>query len=155
MTEAVQHREEVNATVRDAIPDDLNFFISTWLRSYKHSSFFTKRIRNPVYFKYHHDLVTGLLSRSRVTVAHAPGDPGLILSWLCWEQHPEAGPVIHYAYTRKSWRGLGLARKLFAASGLPENFSYTHATLDWWTHGGAKGLEEFFPHSQYNPYIVI
>lgn len=153
MTAATQTKlEEVPTGIRPMEQGDLSFVFATWLQNYKHFSFFAKRIPNDTFFQCHHNVIANLLTRSKILVIHDLTDPTLLFGWICYEDQPL--PVVHYIYIKKSWRSLGMGQKLFKASGLPEDFQYSHATFDWWSNGDTKGLECFYPAARYNPYLI-
>lgn len=58
-----------------------------------------------------------LLKREETKVAVATGaDPDYVLGWLCWADLPL--PVVHFAYVKRAFRGVGLLRSLADAAGM-------------------------------------
>lgn len=137
--------------IRPWNPDtDLPFLLSTWLRSYKHNSQFASRIRNHVFFKWHHDLLERALSRptTRVLVATLPDAQDVIVGYFVHEAQDV--PVAHWVYVKADFRKFGVAKALIAASALPPNLKgveFTHASHDWFDF-----LERRFPEAVYCPY---
>jgi len=129
--------------VRLAKPEDLNFIFSCWLRNYRHSSQFARKISNTVYYKYHHKVIERIIGRgAQVRIAHQVGEPDIILGFACMESF-ENTPVLHFIYVKKAFRGLGIAKKLVWEL---ENLQFTHLTenLDLEKH----------PLFVYNPYLI-
>lgn len=133
----------VAVEIRDAGQDDLPFIFATWLRSYRHSSQFAKKISNDVYFAYHHAAIERILSRGgAVKIASMIGDPNVILGYAVVEMQ-EGKTVAHYVYVKKAFRKMGIASRLYK----PENGDlFTHLTDDiTWALVKYEGLI-------YNPY---
>lgn len=132
--------------VRAAIVDDLPFIFSTWLRSYRHSSNFAKKISNATFFAWHHKVIERFIERGgKVLVAHAVGEPGVILGYFCSEND---NSIVQYVYVKKAFRKMGIAKELFKVSAVPNNANFTHWTLD--TNWITKKLTEL----NYNPYLL-
>lgn len=136
--------------IRGATNADDSFIFATWLRSYRHSSQFAKRITNEVYFKRHHKVIERILERTGVTalVAVLPDDPTIILGYLIGEQFQHM-PVIHFVYVKQAFRNNGIAQALFnEANFSPDHCAYSHRTyeLDW--------IEQKFPGLTYDPYLI-
>lgn len=140
----------IDVTIRAANTDDISFLMNSWLKSYRYGSWFTKRIRDSVYFKYHHQIVTGILSRGscNVIVAVDPTDTYFILGYLVSEKFEDKN-IIHYAYVKDTFRGKGVGRKLIEASGLDLN----KCCFSHWT----KPVDEIikkYAGMTYIPYLV-
>lgn len=132
--------------IRPAKLDDLSFIYSTWLRSYRHSSQFAKKLTNEVYYEMHHKVIDGFILRGGIVlIAHAKGEPEVILGYLCMEPN---GSIIQYIYVKKAFRKMGIAKALFEYTKLPENTIFTHWTTD--TNWILKKLT----HLIYNPYLL-
>lgn len=143
---------------RAAVPEDLAFVFSTWLNNFHHSSRFAKRINRRVFFAAHHLVIERLLARgAEVTIAHPPGDPGVIVGYLCVEHVPEgfgvAGvevpeTVLHFAYTKGPFRRMGVMRTLLGAARVDLNAcAFTHLTDD------GEALWNRFPGAVHVPYL--
>lgn len=132
--------------VREAKLDDLPFIFSTWLRSYRHSSQFAKKISNDVFFQWHHKVIERFIERNgRVLIAHAAGEPEVILGYICREPSEE---IVQYVYVKRAFRKMGIAKELYKVANIANNSTFTHWTLDttWIT----KKLTEL----KYNPYLL-
>lgn len=86
---------------------------------------------------------------AEVLVAYMPGEepPYDVYGWLAHETgHP--WPVVVYCYVMKSYRGLGVARRLFAEAGISPQGSFRHATwLD-------RELAAKVPRARWSPLTV-
>lgn len=143
--------------IRDIREGDLPFVFQTWLKSFKTDSHFAHRIRDTVYFPNHHLIVEILLERATTLVACLEDDEDVILGYLTFERDLRGMPVLHYAFVKEAWRRNGVARSLYAASGLPadlESVHLSHANRFWFSTRDRPGLEDQFPGAIYNPYAL-
>ncbi len=132
---------------RSMVSDDVAFILATWLRSYKESSEFAKRITHKVFFTSHHEIAKSLLSRSRCIVAHLADEPEIIIGYVVFE--PGESPLVHYVFTKRGWRKLRIAHDLIEQAQINiDGCEFTH-----WTYF----LNEYFskhPTMTYNPYKI-
>jgi ribosomal protein S18 acetylase RimI-like enzyme len=135
--------------VRDAYLEDVPFIFATMLRSYRHASTFARKISNEIFYKYHHMFLEACLSRanSKVMVAHAKGEPNVILGYLLSETRPDGEEVVHYTYVKKSFRQMGVAKALWATLD-KSKYTITHYTMD------ADWIMRKFSNLTYNPYLL-
>ena len=103
--------------IRALRPSDLSFIYATWLRQIVMGycvGLEPSTSSRAVYHR-HKRIIDGILSRSATLVATLPDDSDVILGYLVVEKlaDPDARPVIHWAYTKGPWRGMGVARLLF------------------------------------------
>lgn len=112
--------------IRDAVADDLNFILSSWLKSYRQSSQFARYIPSRLYFEWHQKVIKRILERrtTKVRVAYTPGSPEVILGYFVAEDQGDVS-VAHYLYVKKAFRRFGIAKELFSNFGYME---YTHMT---------------------------
>lgn len=138
---------EMQIAIRIMEPGDKNFILSTWLRSYKHSSSFAKRITNSIYYFFHHNIVTNILERpdTKVTVACNPQDPNVIYAYLV-QGGFEDQVVVHYIYVKAPFRGLGIAGRL--AEEIPAKFVFSH-----WTFSCDRIVDKY-PGACFVPYLL-
>lgn len=97
-------------TTRSARPEDINFILNSWLKSYRCHEDMT-RMTNDDYFKYYKQQITSLLQTASVNVLCEAEDDNFIYSWLCYDI-VKSDLIIHYIYTRYSHRKLGCAKRL-------------------------------------------
>jgi ribosomal protein S18 acetylase RimI-like enzyme len=134
--------------IRDYKSEDRDFVFSSWLRNYKHSSYFAKRIRNSVFFFWHQKIADAIVSRpsARILVACAPGESDVILGYLVMEERPTE-QVIHYVFVKPEFRKMGIGRKLWLKAEVkPTGAYFTH-----WTFV-VNDLREKMPELTYDPY---
>lgn len=134
--------------LRRATARDEAFVFDGWLQSNRGLA---TRLHAPMELYYHHqrEQVMKLWSDGGVTwlVACMPKDPEFIYGWLCGEGS-DAGPVLHYVYTKQSARRLGVATALLGAFLHGQDVAgaklwCTHWTADWWRctrDGNYQGL---------------
>jgi len=130
--------------VRPAKLQDLPLIFSTWLRSYRHSSQFAKKLSNDVFFKWHHKVIERFIERGgQILIAHATGDSEVILGYLCYEPS-----IVQYAYVKRAFRKMGIAKQLVEIAKISPKDQFTHWTTD--TNWIIKKLPEL----TYNPYLL-
>lgn len=128
-------------STRAGLPEDLSFVYATWLRSYRHSSAFAKKITDRVFYLAHHAAIERILARGATVLVCTPADsPEVILGYAVTE-----GTTLHFVYVKKPFRRLGIASGLLAGEG-PSMFS--HWTDDW------DRIRDLWPHAEYNPYLI-
>lgn len=126
---------------------DKPFVYSTWLRNYKHSSYFAKRIKPVVFFAGHHNAISHLLEKPgiKALVACPKDDHETILGYLVCESTEK--PTVHFVFVKETFRNMGIARALFEAASLdPNKIQFTH-----WTYP-VDDLINKFPDMIFNPY---
>ena len=136
---------EIHAGTEIHVP----FVLSSWLKTYKYSSPFARRIRNEIYYKRHHAIATAILNRAstKVYIATPKGEPDVYLGYLVIER--SAFAVIHFCYVKTSFRRLGIMSALLKAARIvPEGSRYTHRTydVDW--------LDDKYPGLIHDPYLL-
>ena len=117
--------------IRQARVSDIQFLTSSWLKSYRNAAA-VRGVPNSVYFFYHHKLLEELLSRCTVLIYCYPDNQDQILGYVCAEVFDSA-LVVHYAYVKKTFRRLGIAKALIkhlVETEEPPAVLYTHKTKD-------------------------
>lgn len=140
--EAIEVREYVPASETEK-----GFVYSTWLKNYKFSSYFAKRIKHAVFYKGHHQIVTHILEKPEVKtfVANPKNDPDTILGFLTCETGEK--PVVHFVFVKDAFRKMGVATALMRHAEIdPSNLTFTHWTLP------VDELIRKFPEMIYDPY---
>lgn len=128
--------------IRDGIPTDMPFIYKTWIQSLYGAGSWFSDIDDKVYFKNYNLVLNRLLQRPDVkaSIACDREDTNLILSYVIYEKE-----VFHYAYTRKDWQKIGLARDL-----IPEKLeSFTHLTP-----AGRHLWQKYLSHLKFNPFLI-
>jgi hypothetical protein len=108
--------------VRPLESGDGAFVFATWLNHLKGSSTYGKALERGAFFKTFHRTIEGLLKRPtcRTLVASPLGEPEIILGYLVTDAVGER-PVVHFAFVKGPFRGHGVMRALWSASGLDGN----------------------------------
>lgn len=102
-------KEEIPCTLRSYRPEDRSFILASWLKSMRDEGSFAKMTNDVYYARVTKRIELAL--RGFITVAHNPEDEEQIYGWICFM--PQR---VDYVYVKYTFRGLGIARRLFAAS---------------------------------------
>ena len=143
----IEH-ENVDVMIRKAVPADVSFLFSSWLKSYRDSKF-GESITTTIYYTEHHKVVERLLKTCEVYVACNPKDQTELFGYICGER-VENILVIHYAYVKHTYRQLGLGKMLL------NQFSHTPDAAAIFTHNtkAADRLAKKF-NFVYSPYLAL
>lgn len=142
MNEAIQTRSYRPET-------DKAFIYSTWLKNYKYSSYFAKRIKPAIFFAGHHSILDHLLAKPtiKVLIASSRDNADDIYGYVAYEPKQDDKNVVHFIFVKDAFRNMGVARTLFEIAKLKlETLSITHWTFP---------VDEFirkYPMITYNPY---
>ena len=135
--------------VRDINPETDSFFIySSWIKNYKNSSYFAKRIKTKIFCDGCHNVITHILAKSgvKVFVACTKEDHDTIIGYLVCEP---AKNKAHYFYVKAAFRGMGVAKTLLNAARLNLNgLVFTHWTFP------VDGIFNKNPEMIYDPYAL-
>jgi hypothetical protein len=135
---------ELPVLIRPATEADVAFIFNSWLKSYRNTM---QAVLNPVYFEFQHKAIENLLKKCQVQVACSSTNNTELYAYLVYEQI-EGINVLHYAYTKHTYRRLGLQKKLAVELKLQNGGFYTHATPT-----GKKIIAEKGYKFVYNPYL--
>ena len=121
---------DLDLAVRGFDPADTNFIFNTWLLSFR------KRVHtlpDCIYFPRQQALIAHLCQRSQAAVACSRQDPSFILGYVIAEPleatMAHAAVTVHFAFTKYSYRKLGIARCLL------RTFGWDHSNRPiWLTH---------------------
>ena len=142
--------EKFDVVIRPAVKEDKNFILASWLRCYRSSSYFCRRIRKNVFFKYHHVIADRILSHATVLIAADPTDANVIYGYLISEFYePDQKHVVHFIYIKEAFREMGIAKQLFTAAGLEPN----SVLISHWTEPVDKLILKY-PDMIYIPYLI-
>src|ERR1017187_6255259 len=100
--------DDFQISISPMIEADKAFIFSTWLRSFRHFSYFAKRIKNHIFYKWHHELVSRAIGRETCTtlVAHQKDDRDLICGYIVFEDWDDFD-VLHFAYVKGDYQKHG------------------------------------------------
>lgn len=136
--------------LREIEPEqDLNFILSTWLKSYKQSEF-ALHIPNQIYYPHQQKLIESIITHehNRITILCNSEDPAQIIGYIVYSiKHP----IIYYTYIKHAFRKFGFGKFLFSAvSNIhpeAESIKVTHKPKRW-----VKTSKKY--KLVYNPYIT-
>ena len=140
--------EGLNVIIRDADQEDLPLIYNSWLKQYRESPF-AVGINNGVYYSQHRKVIDHLITHAIISVACDPNDPTKIYSWACGEAYDT--PVVHFVYTKKDYRGKGLAKMLLKEFGWESDNHVV--TTHFMKYRNAKHLNKE-KKIVYNPYLL-
>lgn len=130
-------------TLRPANGTELNFILSSWVRSFKRSTFAAK-IPWDIYKERHDAAIKSIMvSGAEFTVACNPEDESQAFGWISFHRTPSM-PVIHYVYVKEPFRRFKIATGLIQSVG--SDFIHTHMT-DKFMKMGLSGV--------YDPYLFF
>jgi hypothetical protein len=113
---------------RQAIPKDIPFIYSCWLKSYKHDSEIGLSTTKTIFFDHYRLVLDHLLAKdsTKVYVACHAQEQDVIYGFLVAEPDKQ---ILHYAFTKEAFWNLGIAKDLFQEA-FPQKGSvhFTHRT---------------------------
>jgi hypothetical protein len=103
--------------VRPSIESDLPFVFSTWLKGLRFGCEWFEDIESRSYFTNYHKVIETILSRPGVEISLAvfKDDPNTILGYSVHQTLGEK-KILHWVFTKKSWRKTGIAKRLVPAN---------------------------------------
>ena len=115
---------------RPAVNGDGPLILSAWSKEHRHSPS-SRFVRDRDYFADQRAIVLHLLRTSATIVACSPDDEEHVLGFITHGP----GPVVHWVYTKNSYRRLGLGdalvRAAFPDRGPHDELYATHAGYYW------------------------
>ena len=96
--------------IREAVPDDISFIVSTWLVSFSRS-YPAYLIPKAIYDAKQTDVITAILEKASVKVAVDPNNTDNILSYIVFNE-VNSNIIVHWTHTKKLVSGFGLAKAL-------------------------------------------
>lgn len=97
--------------IRALEESDKPFILNSWLKSNR-DSLLVKGVSNTIYFEKHHAVVMNLLDVSTTVILCDPDSPKIVYAYLVFEVRKGNRLILHYAYTKRSFRRMGLMRSL-------------------------------------------
>lgn len=113
-------------------PEDVNFVLNAWLKSYRNSSV-CRSIPNDQYYAGHQGLLRTILSSygTNVTILTPANDDDHIIGFVVYNG---VAPLLHYVYVKHSFRHFGFGRFLVnsvTSMAAPTTWSCTHICPRW------------------------
>lgn len=122
---------------RQATAEDLEYVVTSWLRSYKKTRDFGM-LDYRVFRRIYEPVIRSALSRAIVGIASLPDLPTAVIGWIAFEPG-----VLHYVYTKGRFRHMGVARWMV------ENIK-SHKLV--YSHRAPIAAEKLLgPHWQFDP----
>ena len=125
------------------IPEDYNFIMATWLRGIFYGESIFSLMKKDTFMNKYHKILTYLLTQPglSIRVACLKDDPSVILGYSVMDKDEK---VLHWVFTKKSWRNIGIARSLVPT------------TVQKITHLTKLGLAIVSKHStlEFDPFLV-
>lgn len=117
-------------TIRQAMPSDIPFIYSSWLKSFKNNSDLGKEMRSSVFFTNYKLIIDRLLQQSEILVACMSEDPSVIYGYFVYETFfLDDAFMAHYCFIKEDFRKFGIASDLLKHSHLNQKrFEYSHKT---------------------------
>lgn len=127
--------------IRPMLESDVNFVLSTWLKSYyeemrRNGSKGVIYPKDDVFFQGHQERIKDILKTAKAEICTAPDDDNQIIGWVVYDLNS-----IHYCYVKQVFRKMGVAKALISRALTAR--SYSHHTK--YTKFINKGLK-------YDPY---
>jgi hypothetical protein len=112
---------------------------------------YAKNMSNETFFYHHKQIIEKILSKPNtlVTLICEASDPDHFFGYSVIEQCGKVG-IIHYVYTKHSYRGLGLAKDLILSQINTFGTNLTFVTHESRNHSSLK--DKF--NIEYNPYLI-
>lgn len=134
--------------IRPAFPEEHNFIYSSWIKS-GYRSRPLETVAKEIYTLNQHDIITSLLSRCEVLVAHQYQAPENLFGYIICQKVDNVF-VLHYAYVKQTFRKLGVFAGLLRAAKF-----YPHLSAGFYTHStkAMSHIEHKF-NLIYNPYLL-
>lgn len=135
-------------SIREAYDSEHPFIYNSWIKSGFRSRAL-EIVAKELYTIHQHDIITHILARSTVVVAQELNKPENLYGYLVY-QWIDGVFVVHYAYTKQIYRGLGVLTALLEDSGFNHRATagfYTHTTKA--AHNIDNKLNLI-----YNPYLL-
>jgi RimJ/RimL family protein N-acetyltransferase len=131
--------------------NDKAFVFATWLRNYKQSSYFAKRIRPTQFFAGHHAVLEHLTNKptTQIAIACPKGDDGTILGYLAFDKSFHGNIVAHFIFVKEAFRNMGVATELLRYAGI----ELPRVTITHWTYPIDEIVRKH-PEIIYNPYYL-
>lgn len=107
--------------IRYGTPEDFDFIEATWKQALYYGNPFFNLIHEPTYYKNYQPIIARILNRPdlKIAIACLKEEPTLCLAYSISQDD-----TLHFVYTKKDWRKIGLMKDL-----LPSKISkITHLT---------------------------
>jgi len=112
--------------LRDMRDEDTSLVFNSWLKSYR-SQTEGRAMTNTTFYEGHTKVIDKILGSAAVKLAVDPEDTNEVYGFICYQ-----GDILHYAYTKHRYRGLGILSYLLESVGGRSKFTtVTHLPRNW------------------------
>lgn len=146
MENTSKNLEGLPIAFREIENQDISFVFNSWMTSYRQSKNLVS-VAQPFYFNGQHKLIEKILSKAKGLLLVDKDNPSQIYSYLVYE-FIDGIFVMHYAYTKQTFRKLGLLRRMLEKAGFSSSGLYTHESKVARYVGDKLNLF-------YNPYLLF
>lgn len=108
-------------------PEDLNFILNSWLKTYKYSGPHVRRMRDNEYYESYEPIVKQLIKRSDVFIASLREETEIIVGYLVIERTRQHD-IIHFTLVKDLWQKMRVASYLIEAAEPKSKTYFTHWT---------------------------
>lgn len=132
---------EPRVEVRSFLETDRDLIVSSWLRQYRDSSWYMRRVVDREAFAaFCRQAIQSVLARAEVRIAAPPGDELTVYGYAVLEPS-----VVHMVYVKAAWRRMGLAKLLLSGAALKE-MAWSTSTKDF-----TEWIRDKYPMAGYRP----
>lgn len=128
-------------------PADLAYVRQTWLLAYRNSPW-AGAVPNNLFQDVYTQAIDQLLFRgAKLLTIRNPANPEQLVAWCCYEVTPKHDVVIHFSFTKPTYRRLGACKSLLQTvldGSDADRFFYTFRTPN----------ARFFPNGTFRPEIA-
>lgn len=148
MSSNASEKYELPIAVREIFPEEHNFVLNSWIKS-GYRSKQMECVAKEIYTLNQHEVITSLLVRSNVLVAQELDKPENLYGYIVYD-YIDGIFVLHYAYVKQFFRGLGVFRTML------EHADFNATSAGFYTHH-TKICDKIMPNLNmlYNPYLLI
>ena len=119
--ENLKRRSELPIRIRPMTQGDEPLVLSSWKKSYADAVDWARTEAGRAHYYTHvNGVLPRLLDGSRTAIACNPLDAEHVFGWACVDRDESEGAVLHYAYVKRDYRGMGVARRLLESLGIRE-----------------------------------
>lgn len=128
---------------------DKDFIYSSWIKSYKNSSF-ARAVPSPLYEMGQRHRIKKILEneKTNILIACDPTTPELIFGYIIFDDI-----TLHYLYVKSKYRQMGIATALCYDILPKEKIIYTHKCSEIWLEKKIREVD-YASRLIYNPYLL-
>jgi GNAT superfamily N-acetyltransferase len=135
---------QVNPLFRKANQDDLNFIMSSWLKSYRTSTV-AKEMKTDAYYRIHNKAILHNLPKFSVLIACDQYADSEIYGYIVSSRMIGDITLVHYVYVKHQFRGNDIATQLLQlAMDDTSNVIITHCSRDGESFMKSTGLTYYY-----------